>query len=420
MSQVVSRFVAGDVTSQSLHGFVEELAVPGFPARRYLSGDARSQILEFLADADRRGSEIFAAIYEMNDRELVEALKPFGARGHLLLGNGGATQAWVATELTTAGLDVRHRDLSRAGRSSPSVHNKFVVEVDPGGRIARRVLTGSTNWTTTGLCTQLNNVLLIERSASADRFRAQWDKLVAAGDSLPPALKAANGEPTSDGPVEILFAATKDEAEFEPVRQLIAGARRGIVFLMFMPGNSPLLQALLDRAQANDIYVRGVVSRVQGSGPVVSVGGQVVKSGTAPEEFHSDILVPAGITEAHRPSWAETEFNAGQMLGEHMIAIVHSKVIVVDPFSDGCAVVTGSHNFSEAASQKNDENLVIVRGNKTLAQAYALHINGVYDHYAWRSYLAGGGDPNRIYQGMDGWKPGGARANELAFWMGQV
>ena len=70
------------------------------------------------------------------------------------------------------------------------------------------------------------------------------------------------------------------------------------------------------------------------------------------------------------------------------------------------------------ASCGNDENLVIVRGNKGFARAYALHINGIYDHYAWCSFLAGSGDPDRIYRPLDGWIPGGTRAAELDFWMG--
>jgi hypothetical protein len=35
--------------------------------------------------------------------------------------------------------------------------------------------------------------------------------------------------------------------------------------------------------------------------------------------------------------------------------------------------------FLGCASLKNDDNLVVVRGNAKLAQAYALHINGIYD-----------------------------------------
>jgi len=419
MSQIVSRFVQGQVDENSLRQFLTNLGTPGFQARLYLAGDALHEILGFLHDADRRGSEIHAAIYEMNDHELVDALKPFGNRGHVLLGNGSATQPWVAQELTAASLDVHHRDLSHAGRSSPSVHNKFVVESAGSGATASRVLTGSTNWTTTGLCTQLNNVLIVEDTAIAGRYLDQWGKLVAAKDDMPASLKASNSKPTIDNNISLYFAASNNETEFKPVLDLIAGAKEGALFLMFMPGQSPLLDALLGRVQKNDIYVRGVVSSVtpSKSGDITKVGGQVVKSGAPAQSFHDDVPLPSGIRDDDKPTWAETEFNVKEMMGAHLIAIVHSKAIVIDPFSENCAVITGSHNFSVAASTKNDENLVIVRGNQKLAQAYALHINGVYDHYSWRAYLGSGGDPDQIYKPLDGWKAGGSRAQELAFWM---
>lgn len=418
MSQVVSRFVKGDVSSASLHAFTSALSQAGNPARRYLSGEARSQMLAFLADADRRGSSIHAAIYEMNDPELVEALKPFGDRGHMLIGNGSATGSHVAEELVAAGLDIHHRDLSHRGASSPSVHNKFVVEVD-ANNVAARVLTGSTNWTTTGLCTQLNNVLLLSRAVTAARFLDQWHRLVEAGNDLPAELKAANAEPTPDGPVTTYFAATPREEEFGPVLKLIREAKHGALFLMFMPGQSPLLSELLDRSKEAGIYVRGVVSTVAEKGDgIVEVGGQVIKSGADPTGFGNHVLVPANVPAANRPDWAQQEFNAGQIHGAHMMAIVHSKAIVVDPFSDDCAVVTGSHNFSESASERNDENLVIVRGNRALAQAYAVHISGVYDAYAWRSFLDSGGKPDHLYD-LSGWRPGGAKRQELNFWMGR-
>jgi len=103
MSQIVSRFVNGNVSEASLQNFLKQLTTPGFPARAYLSGDALPQILKFLHDADRRGSTIHAAIYEFNDQELVDALKSFGSHGHVLIGNGSATMPTVAQQLTAAG-----------------------------------------------------------------------------------------------------------------------------------------------------------------------------------------------------------------------------------------------------------------------------------------------------------------------------
>ena len=54
--------------------------------------------------------------------------------------------------------------------------------------------------------------------------------------------------------------------------------------------------------------------------------------------------------------------------------IVHSKVMVIVPLSEDPVIVTGSHNFSASASEKNDENPVIVRGQKKLARAYAAYV----------------------------------------------
>lgn len=67
-------------------------------------------------------------------------------------------------------------------------------------------------------------------------------------------------------------------------------------------------------------------------------------------------------------------------------AIVHDKVVVIDPMSEkDCMVVTGSHNLGFKASYANDENLVIIRGNRALACAYAVHVLDVYEHYRFRA-----------------------------------
>jgi hypothetical protein len=93
---------------------------------------------------------------------------------------------------------------------------------------------------------------------------------------------------------------------------------------------------------------------------------------------------------------------------------------VIDPFSDDCAVVTGSYNFSGYPSQNNDENLIIIRGNRLLARAYALHVNAVCERYQWKASLANGIAPEMIYPPLDAWKPGGTQEEELDFWMGHV
>ena len=56
-------------------------------------------------------------------------------------------------------------------------HNKFVVYAK--GKKAIAVLTGSTNWTPTGLCAQSNNAIVIESPALAEDYLKYWERLKA-------------------------------------------------------------------------------------------------------------------------------------------------------------------------------------------------------------------------------------------------
>lgn len=100
--------------------------------------------------------------------------------------------------------------------------------------------------------------------------------------------------------------------------------------------------------------------------------------------------------------------------------MVHSKVIVIDPFGTSPVVMTGSHNMGYKASHANDDNLNIVQGHAALARAYAANIVAIFQEYRWRSYVAthtGGG-----WKGLeddDAWQSGhlSREAGELLFWV---
>ena len=52
---------------------------------------------------------------------------------------------------------------------------------------------------------------------------------------------------------------------------------------------------------------------------------------------------------------------------------MHHKVIVIDEET----VITGSYNFSKNAEERNSENLLIIKGNPDIAQAYLAEFNRV-------------------------------------------
>ncbi|HEU4320658.1 MAG TPA: hypothetical protein VFS66_11310, partial [Acidimicrobiia bacterium] len=50
-------------------------------------------------------------------------------------------------------------------------------------------------------------------------------------------------------------------------------------------------------------------------------------------------------------------------------------------------VVAGSANFSDASTRRNDENMVVVRGNTRVADIYLGEFIRLYTHHAFRESL---------------------------------
>jgi phosphatidylserine/phosphatidylglycerophosphate/cardiolipin synthase-like enzyme len=64
--------------------------------------------------------------------------------------------------------------------------------------------------------------------------------------------------------------------------------------------------------------------------------------------------------------------------------LIHTKLIVVDFTSDAPTTISGSHNFSEPASNGNDENFLIMKGDTDVADTYGCELMRLYDHYRFR------------------------------------
>ncbi len=82
-------------------------------------------------------------------------------------------------------------------------------------------------------------------------------------------------------------------------------------------------------------------------------------------------------------TYAEERWDA-KAFGAHKI---HAKTIVVDPFSDNPKVLIGSANFSKPSCKDNDENAVLIEGDKRLAAILATEFMRMYDHYKSRWWI---------------------------------
>jgi len=174
------------------------------------------------------------------------------------------------------------------------------------------------------------------------------------------------------------------------------------------------------------LYVRGAVTAAQASGEFYTAihgggDGKPTKhqKGDPPLPEDYRVIRAQGLTANDAFSQWEKELNqAGH-------AIIHDKIIVVDPFSDNCVVVTGSHNEGYTASCNNDENMAIIHDHRAVAEAYAAHCLDVYDHYAWRYWLSTEQDKAwHFLASDDSWQDeyfsadSQVKSAELNFWLG--
>ena len=162
---------------------------------------------------------------------------------------------------------------------------------------------------------------------------------------------------------------------------------------MFQPGIHGVLPAVQAAAHKPGLVVRGVVSELpeekagqpEEEGAAVHV--DVIKDTERVNHLTTTIVEPEGI---QHPASAFALAELSHKDFKHAIgnAIVHSKTLVIDPFTDNPTVITCSHNFTGPASIDNDENFIIIKGDKPLAEAYAVNIMAAYDRYRYRAALA--------------------------------
>ena len=410
ISQFMSRYLEKlrqdnnlETLEDALKIFKNSLDDHELPIRKFLGGDLREKILELLAEAKRSKHHVYGALYELEDEELVEALGALGKRGHIVLANGS-----IAPKKGVPAKDRRKEDQNKKARKylrekkleifdrmlSPGAlgHNKFLV-VTTEQRKPISAWTGSTNWTKTGLCTQINNGLLVKNASFAKEYLDQWDRLRDAESAFPPDLVDYNTDEkvitTNKSKARVWFTKTRGKVDLQALEDIIANAKESIMFLMFQPGGKGPLSSISNRVGEKDLYVKGVVStlpktKVEGDEEEEEVTVTTVGDGQTMKPLTIDIVQPEGFKTPFA-NWARTVTRADFLYGKNKVgfAIVHSKVIVIDQFGKKPRVITGSHNFSGAASTKNDENFVIVESHPELALHYAGHILSVYQHYRW-------------------------------------
>lgn len=451
------------------HSLLDQIADPKNALRASLSGDMVEALTNFIGKAKTSG-KIYAGLYELHDEELIQKLEGLKNRLYIVLSNSvkkisdtskpkvkGKDGKLKYPEITVDdNQDARDRldkttkyKWDRIMPTGHIGHNKFLVYVDKNNK-PQSVLLGSTNWTSTGLCAQTNNTLVLDDADLAMRYYVYWQQLqedtekaggvsktlqgpdlrawdaqgaeltkIANIDSLqswfsPNTPKARSSKPATE----------KRPPDMSEVVKCIDAAQHAILFLAFYPGSPSIANwSALALKKKKDLFVRGCVTNksaaegfyydLKGITPPKKVKGEKIPVKQDYRVFGAEAFDGKVVPK----SWQTEILNAG-------FAIIHDKVMVIDPFSENCVVVTGSHNLGHKASYDNDENLVIIKGNKKLALAYTTHVLDVYDHFAFRYWFKKYGETDyNLETNPDIWlnkyfdANGKIKNAQLKFWM---
>jgi len=205
---------------------------------------------------------------------------------------------------------------------NPSIfHQKFVV------RDGTAVLTGSTNFTDTGITKNLNHVVIVKDKRVAIEYTREFREIMEGrfgrrSEAHGPKPKRAV---VSDVPVKVLFA-PEHGPEMEIMKQMLKAKRR-IDFAIFTFAQSSGIDDTMVTLQEKGLAVRGVFD-----------GGQANQKWAA-----TRLVKAAGI-----PVWVVKK--------KAPVGKLHHKLMVVDEQ----LVIAGSFNYTAPANQVNDENIIVL------------------------------------------------------------
>lgn len=216
------------------------------------------------------------------------------------------------------------------------MHDKFMV-IDKS-----EVWLGSMNFTDSGAYDDSNHIMRIRSTKMAENFTKEFDEMFLE-NSFGDNVRRETPHPTltiDSTRVDTFFS--PDDGVVSAIYALLSEAEESVYFLAFSFTTNELGDIIREKAEAG-LTVRGVMDEEQ------------VKSnqGTEYDPFKQ----------------ADLDVRIDGIDGQ-----MHHKIFIVDE----SIVVLGSYNFSRAAEERNDENLLIIY-NKAIAQQFMMEFQRVWE-----------------------------------------
>jgi phosphatidylserine/phosphatidylglycerophosphate/cardiolipin synthase-like enzyme len=277
--------------------------------------------------------------------------------------------------LRNAGITILD-DTADGSSGSGLMHHKFMV-VD-----RHQVIVTSANWTMSDIYGDFthpdsegnqNNLVQIESGKLAAAFTTEFDLMWGDGTSASQISQFKTRKPARP-PVEVAVGETLVSVQFSPtskqqawadssngsIANILSTSQQQIDFALFV-FSEPGLGDMLQTQSQKGIEVRGTIDRQFAYRDYSSA---LPLMGVDPNH-----LCQAGVSNLHPLNTIGVPTLPTGDLLHHKFAIV-----------DRRTVITGSHNWSNAANYHNDETLLIIKDNPTVAAHFDREFNRLYEH----------------------------------------
>jgi phosphatidylserine/phosphatidylglycerophosphate/cardiolipin synthase-like enzyme len=373
----------------------------------WLSRGLLEACLQFINETPK-GDALRVAAYEFTYQPVLQALKKAIRRGVNVkivyeAGKDKVKGKLVETEATKsnkkaikeAGLPVQNL-IKRTNRKNIP-HNKFIVRLK-GGKDPKAVWTGSTNFTPSGFLGQTNVGHRIDDPEIAERYFRYWtllsadplpEDLVVQVEDLTPAPDALSKNNTAS-----VFSPRQTADMLEWYADRIRAAKQTVMFTGGFGVNDTLARAFAEDRE----FLRFILLEKPPSskkklllGPdndLVVVYGNVLGEAYQKNK-KGELTLRRKIPGFELTRWFLEEEHY-RKFGN--IFFIHTKLLLIDPLSQDPLIFSGSANFSDDSLRKNDENMLLIRGDTRVADIYLSEFDRILRHFHFRDIAAEASD----------------------------
>jgi phosphatidylserine/phosphatidylglycerophosphate/cardiolipin synthase-like enzyme len=361
----------------------EQPSKAGPGAYDWLSRGLIEALVAFLGRAET-GWSIHGAVYEFQWPAVLAAVRAAHLRGAAVKvlfdsveahnSNGSPKGPWKKNQ--AAIVEAQIKSLCKGRGNGKLMHNKFFVLSQNDQ--PKAVWTGSTNLTENGIFGHSNLGHIVEDGEVAQAFLDYWHRLA----EDPKVDKSYRTDNMDASPAPPMPWNAETTAVFSPrgtgldalewYAQIAAGAQDGL-FMTFAFGMHAKFKEVYRK---DDTLLRMALLEKEGNLAQDKVDIQAIRN-------RPNVVLALG-NRIKTNSFDRWLAELDKINPNVHVYWVHTKYMLVDPLGAMPTVVSGSANFSKASTDTNDENMLVIRGNKRIADIYFGEYMRLYTHYAFR------------------------------------